>query len=79
MIREGLPTDVFWLVYGMGQGSPTHRHATQESAANEAKRLARAHKGVAFVVLEATGAVICDDLHTVSFRKPTTHSDDIPF
>ena len=44
---------VFWMVYGVGQRSPTYEHETQYSAEQEARRLARSVPGVQFVVLEA--------------------------
>ncbi len=35
-----------WLVYGVGQRSPTYEHTSEDSATNEAKRLAREHPGI---------------------------------
>ena len=74
-----LPKATFWMVYGVGQRSPTQRHDTVESATAEAKRLARAHQGTAFVILRAIGAVVKDDLKTVSFMEDWIADDQIPF
>ena len=43
----------FWMVYGIGQQEPRYKHPTLESAEREAQRLAKAHPGIRFVVLEA--------------------------
>ncbi len=45
------PQQPFWMVYGMGQGAPTVRHDTTESAITEARRLARLNPGTTFIVL----------------------------
>jgi hypothetical protein len=52
----------FWMVYGMGQGAPTVRHASEEAAVAEATRLARRNPDVAFVVLAATHSVLKRDV-----------------
>jgi hypothetical protein len=47
------------MVYGIGQGRPTHKHDSEHSAQQEATRLARSMPGVQFVVLEAkTGYMV---------------------
>jgi len=71
----------FWMVYGIGKFAPNVMHHTRESAAVEAKRLAREAPGVTFVVLEAIGAVTKREFDTVTFRAaPNDDADDgIPF
>lgn len=54
--------DRFWMVYGLHQGAPTHRHKTEQSAVTEAKRLARLHPEVEFFVLETTHHVVKRDV-----------------
>lgn len=49
--------DKFWMVYGNGQRAPTYAHATEESAREEAARLANLYPGVAFHVLETVASV----------------------
>ena len=44
----------YWMVHG--HGMPSHMHESYESAAKEAKRLARVHPGQTFVVLESVKA-----------------------
>jgi len=43
----------FWMVKAENGGSPGKVHVTQESATEEAKRLAKQHPGARFYVLEA--------------------------
>lgn len=76
-----LPKEPFWMVYGVGQGAPTARHATPTIARDEAKRLARANPDITFVVLEAIGAVVKREFGTVFFRAPERRPTDnkIPF
>jgi len=46
----------FWIVWSpTGSRPPSHRHATEAAARNEADRLARAIPGAEFFVLEAKG------------------------
>lgn len=76
----------FWMVYGIGQGGPTVRHKTRESAIAEAKRLARCNAEVGFVVLEATHHIIKRDVDVTPIDpdfaevEPRRMADsDIPF
>jgi hypothetical protein len=43
----------FWLVWNKNGANPQVDHATYESAAHEAARLASVHKGQTFIVLRA--------------------------
>lgn len=52
--------ETFWMV--VGRGSPTHRHATLESAKQEAERLARIDPSQEFVVLEAVASCKKNDV-----------------
>ena len=47
--------ETFFMVYGEGQGAPSVRHDTFETAEREAKRLADRVPGVRFFVLSAVG------------------------
>lgn len=68
----------FWMVYGIGQGAPTHRHSSKQAALNEASRLARLNSGVAFVVLEAVTGVIKNDVRIFEIDGKG-YDDGIPF
>ena len=68
----------FWMVYGEGQGSPTARHKTFDSARTEAERLARIAPGVRFFILETVGAVEKVDVQFIDLR-PRDLDDEIPF
>jgi hypothetical protein len=53
----------FWLVWSpTGQKPPSYSHASIESARAEAERLAIAHPGKVFVVLEAMDAFHVDSM-----------------
>lgn len=77
----------FWMVYGIGAGAPTYQHETEQSAVNEAKRLARSAPGRTFVVLEAVGAITKREFDIVMLRRRDQTAsagahrigDDIPF
>lgn len=76
-VKEELPKLAkFWMVYGVGQRSPTCRHWSEDSAKNEALRLAKQHPGIEFVVLEATSAVASKPL-IIEFEVAV--GDDLPF
>lgn len=64
----------FWMV--LGNGVPTHRHQSRQSAETEAARLARANPGVAFTVLESLSTVMKTD---VSWDTHVDRSNDSPF
>lgn len=67
----------FWMIYGDGQGKPTVKHHSLESAKAEASRLARGLPGVRFFILEAVGAVEKVDVRFMNFRDK--YDDGIPF
>ncbi|MDQ0305300.1 hypothetical protein [Ancylobacter polymorphus] len=60
--------DQFWMVYGLGQRPPAVRHPTEQSAADEAKRLARLNPGIRFYVLEPVSVSVKQDIETVDLR-----------
>ena len=66
-------SEVFWMVWGQGQGVPEYRHPNRAAAETEAKRLAKVRPGVRFVVLKAE----------VGFRAPEavqrTDFIEVPF
>lgn len=53
--------------------SPNKVHVSQELARGEAERLARAHRGERFYVLEAVGCVASND---VVWMKPENAGND---
>lgn len=70
----------FWMVYGIGQGTPHFIHPTRDSATVEAQRLARVHHDVIFVVLEAVEAIVKREFSTFTYRADGRAQDaDIPF
>ena len=54
--------DKFWMVYGDGAGAPKYRHASYDSAAAEATRLAKIDVGRRFFVLEAMTEMLKTDV-----------------
>lgn len=61
---------VFWVVWNPEGRNPQVRHTTQEKATHEAKRLAIAHPGERFVVLESVDCYeVCNLTRTV-FEHP---------
>lgn len=64
----------FWMVYGLGQGQPTVRHKTHDSAKDEARRLAAKHPGIEFFVMAAIGVAKKID---VEYRE--LNADYAPF
>ena len=63
----------FWMVYAPDGGAPTREHDHSDLAETEAQRLARAHPGRTFVVLEATKAFRKTDVEEIPL------SEEIPF
>ena len=55
----------FWVVWNPGHGVPHMKHANEESAEREAKRLASANAGQVFYVLEANSAFVKDDVRRI--------------
>lgn len=74
---QAIPTEAFWMVVGIGQGAPTRRHDTRLAAETEAKRLARSHQGIVFVVLESVSAVVKREFDSVTYRRDV--GDETPF
>lgn len=69
----------FWMVYGMGQRSPTARHYSVSSATAEARRLAQSNVGTVFVVLEALCAVMAEQPRIIAIDVKEDFDDGIPF
>lgn len=72
----------FWMVHGIGQGVPRYTHRTQESARQEARRLAGVYPEITFVVLESTTAYRSEapKINQFEIVEPSRSDDDgIPF
>jgi hypothetical protein len=67
-------SEPFFMVYGLGQGSPNFIHDSLEQATAEAKRLADRYPGIRFYVLATVGRA---EKVSVEFRQ--IHPDDVPF
>lgn len=67
----------FWMVWNEQGSAPSYKHDTEESAKDEAERLARANPRHRFVVLRAIGAVIKTEL--TWWRFDSAADDDLPF
>lgn len=66
----------FWVVWCMGGGAPTRRHTSLGSAQAEAARLAAAHPGDAFVVLQSVELSIHP---TTALRVSLSPPEDFAF
>lgn len=73
------PITKFWMVYGIGQLSPTYQHYSFLQASDEAKRLAEKHPGIKFVVLEALEAFKAEKPRIISIGVTEGDDGDIPF
>lgn len=76
------PIEIFWMVYGLGYRAPAVRHKTEQSAIDEAKRLARMNPEVEFFVLEPIHHAVKRevDVTFVGRHEPNPLDyDDIPF
>lgn len=69
----------FWLVWNYNGGAPLVQHASYESARAEAERLARANKGLTFVVMQSATACVVDDLKIIDLCPDSEYQDGIPF
>jgi hypothetical protein len=73
----------FWMVYGEGQGAPTYKHDSKQSAEEEAQRLALCHPGIAFYALKATSIAFAASpavsVAKLGRRQPVSGDDGIPF
>jgi hypothetical protein len=68
----------FWFVWNPQGNAPTCRHGSEQSAINEAERLARLNPGQEFVVLEALHVRCVDSMKRVDLRQQP-YVDDMPF
>ena len=67
--------DAFFIVWcPTGPTPPKHRHEVREHAVQEAERLARAHPGNEFFVMQADTMRAVNDMKRVDYMSP-----DIPF
>lgn len=67
----------FWIVWNPQGRTPTREHDTKRSAENEAERLALAHRGQRFIVLQSIGEFVVDDVQKI--RHVVEDGSDIPF
>lgn len=66
-----MENEKFWLVWSpTGTHSPVKRHHSAEAANTEARRLARAHAGQQFIVMEAIEGFAVDNLKHTVFLHP---------
>jgi len=67
--------DAFFIVWSpTGPTNPSYRHEVRASAVSEAERLARAHPGNEFFVMQADTMRAVNDMKCVDYMSP-----DIPF
>lgn len=69
----------FWFVWNPQGNAPTYRHPSEQSAVDEAERLARLNPGHKFVVLEALHVRCVDSMQRVDLRQSTFNEHDLPF
>jgi hypothetical protein len=70
----------FWLIWNPEGRAPTVPHRSISGARREAERLARAHRGQKFIVLESVEQCSVDDVVRVDMRpQPDQLDDEIPF
>lgn len=67
----------FWVVCNFKGSAPSFRHATRQSARNEAKRLADYYPGQRFYVLHAESFAAKNEVLEVDLDCPT--DDGVPF
>ncbi len=70
----------FWLVWSpQGARPPTHRHASEAAARNEAQRLAGLHPGNEFFVLEARCVAKKVEVQITELEDTWTDESEMPF
>jgi hypothetical protein len=75
MMEEKKRMEKFWMV--LGDGRPTFRHTYENSANQEAERLARANPGREFIVLEAKRIFKVEN--PVKRIELSVRSESVPF
>lgn len=71
--------NTFWMVYGAGQGAPTHRHPTEDLARQEAQRLARTSPGIKFYVLKSICSAVKRDVDMAETVDPIFMQQDASY
>jgi hypothetical protein len=72
----------FWIVWSPeGKTPPSYRHGTEQSALDEADRLAVLHRGISFYVLAATSRSCVSTSVSIPLilPQPIANDQDIPF
>jgi hypothetical protein len=70
----GEGVNIFWIVWNPHGSNPTHQHVNRELAQKEASRLALAHPGIEFIVLQAIGKAVKRDVDWIEVS-----GDELPF
>lgn len=68
----------FWCVWEPHYGTPTVKHCDKATAVQEARRLAAAHPGRVFHLMEAQASYQKVDI-AVTELQPPPEAEDIPF
>lgn len=68
----------YWIVIGVKPAILPHRHMSLRAAHDEAVRLARVNRGIAFTVFQAVEINVSNDVATTTLKAPA-EGDDIPF
>jgi hypothetical protein len=70
----------FWCVFNPEQSAPKYVHISEQSAKNQAKRLARLNPEQRFYVMESIGMAIKNDVsYYVNRPQEYCNDDEIPF
>lgn len=69
----------FWVVWNPNGRTPIHRHDSENSAVNEAERLAKHCPGEKFFVLQATALRTIDAMQRVLLIPGAIDECEVPF